>query len=325
MKLRRRRFLLLAASAAALPALPRMAFSQTYPTRPVRIVVGFAAGGPNDIMARLIGQSLTERLGQPFIVENRPGAGSNIAVASVVTAAPDGYTLLQVATTNAINATLYDNLSFNFIRDVAPVAGISRAPLAMVVSPTFAAKTVPEFIAYAKAHPGKINFASAGVGSAPHVSGELFNSMAGVKMVNVAYRGGGVALIDLLGGQVQVMFESILAAGSHIKAGKLRALAVTSATRSALLPDVPSVGEFVPGYESSAFFGICAPKNTPLEIIEQLNKAINASLADPTVQQKIANLGGTPMPLTSTEFGKFLADQTEKWGKVIRSANIKPI
>lgn len=325
MKLRRRRFLLLAASAAALPALPRMAFSQTYPTRPVRIVVGFAAGGPNDIMARLIGQSLTERLGQPFIVENRPGAGSNIAVASVVTAAPDGYTLLQVATTNAINATLYDNLSFNFIRDVAPVAGISRAPLAMVVSPTFAAKTVPEFIAYAKAHPGKINFASAGVGSAPHVSGELFNSMAGVKMVNVAYRGGGVALIDLLGGQVQVMFESILAAGSHIKAGKLRALAVTSATRSALLPDVPSVGEFVPGYESSAFFGICAPKNTPLEIIEQLNKAINASLADPTVKQKIANLGGTPMPLTSTEFGKFLADQTEKWGKVIRSANIKPI
>ena len=325
MKLRRRRFLQLAASAAALPALPRMAFAQTYPTRPVRIVVGFAAGGPNDIMARLIGQSLTERLGQPFIVENRPGAGSNIAVASVVAAPPDGYTLLQVATTNAINATLYDNLSFNFIRDVAPVAGISRAPLAMVVSPTFAAKTVPEFIAYAKAHPGKINFASAGVGSAPHVSGELFNSMAGVKMVNVAYRGGGVALIDLLGGQVQVMFESILAAGSHIKAGKLRALAVTSATRSALLPDVPSVGEFVPGYESSAFFGICAPKNTPPEIIEQLNKAINASLADPAVQQKIANLGGTPMPLTSAEFGKFLADQTEKWGKVIRSANIKPI
>jgi tripartite-type tricarboxylate transporter receptor subunit TctC len=291
----------------------------------VRIVVGFAAGGPNDIMARLIGQSLTERLGQPFIIENRPGAGSNIAVSSVVAAPPDGYALLQVATTNAINATLYDNLSFNFIRDVAPVAGISRAPLAMVVSPTFAAKTVPEFIAYAKAHPGKINFASAGVGSAPHVSGELFNSMAGVKMVNVAYRGGGVALIDLLGGQVQVMFESILAAGSHIKAGKLRALAVTSATRSALLPDVPSVGEFVPGYESSAFFGICAPKNTPPEIIEQLNKAINASLADPAVQQKIANLGGTPMPLTSAEFGKFLADQTEKWGKVIRSANIKPI
>jgi tripartite-type tricarboxylate transporter receptor subunit TctC len=324
MKLPRRRFLHLAAGAAALPVLSHIARAQTYPTRPVRILVGFGPGGPNDISGRLIGQCLSERLSQPFVVENRPGAGSNIAVMAAVGAPPDGYTLLQISTTNAINATLYDNLKFNFIRDIAPVAGISRAPLVMVVSPSFAAKTVPEFIAYAKAHPGNINMASAGIGSAPHVAGELFNSMAGVKMVHVPYRGGGLALMDLLGGQVQVMFESIMSSLPSIKAGKLRALAVTSATRAAELPDIPTVGESVPGYEASAFFGIGAPKNTPTEIIDQLNKAINAGLADPKIKQQIAHLGGAPMPLTPAEFGKFMANETEKWGRVIRAANIKP-
>jgi tripartite-type tricarboxylate transporter receptor subunit TctC len=324
MKLPRRRFLHLAAGAAALPVLSHIARAQTYPTRPVRILVGFGPGGPNDISGRLIGQCLSERLSQPFVVENRPGAGSNIAVMAAVGAPPDGYTLLQISTTNAINATLYDNLKFNFIRDIAPVAGVSRAPLVMVVSPSFAAKTVPEFIAYAKAHPGNINMASAGIGSAPHVAGELFNSMAGVKMVHVPYRGGGLALMDLLGGQVQVMFESIMSSLPSIKAGKLRALAVTSATRAAELPDIPTVGESVPGYEASAFFGIGAPKNTPTEIIDQLNKAINAGLADPKIKQQIAHLGGAPMPLTPAEFGKFMANETEKWGRVIRAANIKP-
>jgi tripartite-type tricarboxylate transporter receptor subunit TctC len=323
-KLPRRKFLHLAAGAAALPALSRVAWAQTYPTRPVHLIVGFAAGGPNDISARLMGQWLSERLGQPFIVENRPGAGGNVATELVVQAPTDGYTLLLVPAPAAINATLYDNLNFNFIRDIAPVAGILRVPEVMVVNPSVPANTVPEFIAYAKANPGKINMASAGNGTVPHVAGEMFKVMAGVDLVKVGYRGGGPALIDLLGGQVQVMFEPTLSTIPYIKAGKLRALAVTSATRSPALPDIPTVGEFVPGFEATAWFGIGAPKGTPTEIIDKLNSEVNAGLVDPKIMDRLADLGGIPMPMTPAEFSKLVADETEKWAKVIRAANIKP-
>ncbi len=325
MKLLRRRFLRLAVGAAALPALSRALRAQTptYPARPVHLIVGFAAGGPNDTVARLIGQFLSERLGQSFVIENRTGVGGNIGTEAVVRAPADGYTLLLATGANAVNASLYDKLSFNFIRDIAPVAGLMRAPNVMVVNPSLPAKTVPEFIAYAKANAGKINMATAGNGSAPHISGELFKMMAGVDLVPVAYRGGGPALIDLLGGQMQVMFEPTISTIAYVRAGTLRALAVTSATRSELLPDIPTVGEFLPGYEASQWYGIGAPKSTPPEIVERLNRDINAGLADPKLKARLADLGGVPMPMSPAEFGKLVADETEKWGKVIRTANIK--
>ena len=323
MILHRRHFLHLAAGAAALPAVSRIACAEAYPTRPARIIVGYAAAGPTDITGRLVGQWLSERLGQQFIVENRPGAGSNVGTELVVRALPDGYTLLLVNTANAINATLYEKLNFNFIRDIAPVASITRTSSLMLVNPSSPVKTVPEFIAYAKANPGKINMATAGVGSPPHVYGELFKAMAGVDLISVHYRGGGLGLVDLLAGQVQVMFEGITSSMEYVRAGKLRALAVTSSTRSAALPDIPTVGEFVPGYEASGWFGLGAPKNTPAEIIGKLNKEINAALTDTTMKVRIADLGGSPMPMTSAEFGEFIADETEKWSKVIRGANIK--
>jgi tripartite-type tricarboxylate transporter receptor subunit TctC len=322
-KLPRRRFLHLAAGAAALPAMRRVASALDYPTRPVRIIVGYAAAGPTDIAARLVGQWLSERLGQSFVVDNRPGAASNIGTELVVRAPPDGYTLLLVNATNAINTTLYDKLNFNFIRDIAPVASIMRTTYLMVVQPLFPAKSVPEFITYAKANPGKINMATAGVGSPPHVNGELFKAMAGVDLIPVHYRGGGPALVDLLGGQVQIMFEGITSSIGYVRAGKLRALAVTSATRSAALPDIPAVGEFVPGYEGNGWSGVGSPKNTPTKIIDTLNREINAGLADPAMQARIADLGGSAMPMTPTDFGKFIADETEKWRKVIQVANIK--
>jgi tripartite-type tricarboxylate transporter receptor subunit TctC len=323
MKLLRREFLQLSAAAMAMPAVARLARAETYPGRPVHIIVGFAAGGPNDISARLIGQWLSERLGQQFVVENRPGAGGNVATELVVRAPADGYTLLLVPAPAAINATLYDNLNFNFIRDIAPVAGILRVPEVMVVNPAVPANAVPEFIAYAKANPGKINMASAGNGTVPHVAGELFKFMTGVDLVRVGYRGGGPALVDLMGGQVQVMFEPTLSTIGYIRAGKLRALAVTSATRSAALPDVPTVGEFVPGYEATAWFGIGAPKDTPADIVAKLNGEINAGLADAKVKERLADLGGEPMPMSSADFAKFIAEETEKWGKVVRAAGIK--
>jgi tripartite-type tricarboxylate transporter receptor subunit TctC len=323
MKLPRRRFLHLAAC-AALPAMSRIAKAEGYPSRPVHIIVGYAAAGPTDIAARLVGQWLSERLGQSFVVDNRPGAASNIGTELVVRARPDGYTLLLVNATIAINATFYDNLNFNFIRDIAPVASIMRTTNVMVVNPSFPAKTVPEFIAYAKTNPGKINMATAGVGSPPHVYGELFNAMAGVDLISVQYRGGGPALVDLLGGQALVMFEGITSSIEYIRADRLRALAVTSATRSAALPDIPTVGEFVPGYEASGWFGLGAPDKTPAGIIDTLNREINAALADPTMKARVTDLGGTPMPMTPAEFGKFIADETEKWAKVIRVTNIKP-
>ena len=322
MKFPRRNFLHLAAGAAALSALPR-AGAQSYPTRPVRLIVPVAPGGPTDIIARLMGQSLSERLGQPFIVENRSGAGTNIATEMVVRAAPDGYTLLIVLTASAINATLYEKLNFNFIRDIAPVASIIRTPNVMVVHPSFPAKTVPEFIAYAKANPGKINMANPGTGSGPHMSGQLFKMMAGVSLIDVPYRGGAPALIDLVGGQVQVMFDPTTNMVEPIRAGRLRALAVTTATRSPALPDIPTMGEFLPGYEMSGWQGIGAPKNTPSEIVGRLNKEINAVLADPKIKARFAELGGTPLPGSPADFGMLVADETEKWAKVIRAANIK--
>jgi tripartite-type tricarboxylate transporter receptor subunit TctC len=323
MKLPRRTVLHLAAGAAAFPVAPRLVWAQPYPARPVHIIVGYAASGPTDIAARLVGQWLSERLGQSFVIDNRPGAASNIGTELVARAPPDGYTLLLVNATNAFNATLYDKLNFNFIRDIAPVASIMRTTNVMVVQPSFPAKSVPEFIAYAKANPGKINMATAGVGSPPHVYGELFKAMAGVDLIQVHYRGGGPALVDLLGGQVQIMFEGITSSIGYVRAGKLRALAVTSATRWAALPDIPTVGEFVPGYEAIGWFGLGAPKNTPAKIIDTLNREINAGLADPTMKARIADLGGSPMPMTPTDFGKFIADETEKWRKVIQVANIK--
>jgi tripartite-type tricarboxylate transporter receptor subunit TctC len=321
MKLRRRDFLRLAAGAASLTAVSRVAWAQTFPTRPVRIVVGFPAGSGADISARLMGQWLSERLGQSFIIENRPGAGSNIAAEIVARAPSDGYTLLTAVTSNAINATLYDNLSFNFIRDIAPVASMVRSPYAMVVNPSVPAKTVPEFVAYAKANPGKINMASAGIGSTNQVFGELFKTMAGVDLVHVPYRGN--PLPDLLAGQVQVEFVPLPSSIEFIKAGKLRALAVTTAARLDVLPDVPTVGDFLPGYEASSWTGIAAPKSTSTDIIEKLNKEINAGLADAKIRERLADLGGLPMPMTPAEFGKLIADETEKWGKVVRAANIK--
>jgi tripartite-type tricarboxylate transporter receptor subunit TctC len=323
MKLPRRNFLHLAAGAAALPAVSRIAQAQTYPTRPVRIIVGFAAGGPADILARLMGQWLSERLGQPFVIENRPGGGGNIGTEAVVKAPPDGYTLLLAATANAVNATLYDKLNFNFISDIAPVAAISRYTFVMVVHPSMPTKTVPEFIAYAKANPGKINMASGGV-AALHVFGELFKMMTGVNLVHVPYRGQAPALADLLAGQVHVMFPNIVVSIEHIRAGRLRALAVTAATRSEALPDVPTVDEFVPGYEASGWSGLGAPKATPAGIVEKLNTEINAALADPKIKARLADLGGTPLVGSPADFGKLIAEDTEKWGKVIRAANIKP-
>jgi tripartite-type tricarboxylate transporter receptor subunit TctC len=324
MKLPRRQFLHLAAGAAALPAMSRVARAQTYPSRPVRIVVGFAAGGATDISARLIGQWLSERLGQQFIIENRPGGGSNIATEAVVNASPDGYTLLLVNIASAVNATLYDRLNFKVVRDIAPVAGIVHSPYVMEVNPSFPAKTVPEFIAYGKTNPGKISMASGGVGSGNHLAGELFKMAAGVNMQHVPYRGEGLALTDLLGAQVQVMFGVPLVSIEYIRASQLRALAVTTATRSEALPEIPTVGDFVPGYEASTWNGIAAPKNTPVEIIDKLNNEINAGLADPKIKARLANLSAAALSLSPADFGKLIADETEKWGKVIRTAKIKP-
>jgi tripartite-type tricarboxylate transporter receptor subunit TctC len=323
MKFPRRKFLHLAAGAAAWPFASRFARAQAYPTRPVRIVVGFAPGGTTDILARLMGQWLSERLGQPFIIENRPGAGTNIATEAVVKAA-DGYTLLMVSPPNAINATLYDKLNFNFLRDIAAVASVARVPNVMEVNPSVPAKTVNEFIAYAKANPGKISFASAGIGSSQHVSGELFKMMAGVDMIHVSYRGGAPALTDLIGGQVQVMFDNVSSSIEHIKAGKLRPLAVTTAMRAEALPDIPTVGDFLQGYEASVVNGVGAPKNTPVDIVDRLNKEINAALADAKIKARLADLGSTPLPASAADYAKLLADETEKWGKVVKFAGIKP-
>jgi tripartite-type tricarboxylate transporter receptor subunit TctC len=326
MELPRRHVLLhLAAGAAVVLALSRGARAQAYPTRPVRIIVGFSAGGGADIVARLLGQRLSERLGQQFVIENRSGAASNIATETVVRAPPDGYTLLMVVLPpNTINATLYDNLNFNFIRDIAPIAGLTSDPLVMLVNPSVPAQSVPEFISYAKLNLGKVNMASGGIGSAQHVAGELFKTMTGVQMNHVPYRGSAPVLTDLLAGQVQVAFEVITSSIEYIKTGKLRALAVTSAKRSELLPDVPTVSEFVPGYEASNIRGIGAPKNIPVEIIGKLNVEINAALADPKFRARLADLGGTPIPMTPADFGKLIVDETEKWAKVVRTANIKP-
>ena len=323
MKLPRRNFLYLAAGAAALPAVARIAWGQAYPSRPVRIIVGFAPGGGNDIMARLIGPWLSERLGQQFVIENRPGAGTNIATEAVVNAPPDGYTLLLASLPNASNATLYEHLKFNFVRDIMPVAGISRDPFAIEVNSSIPIKTVPEFIAHAKDHPGKLTMASGGVGSGNHIFGELFQMMSGVHLVHVPYRGAGPALVDLLGGQVQVMFASMSSSIEYVRAGRLRALAVTTATRSPVLPDIPMMSEFVPGYEASFWTGIGAPKNTPPEIVDKLNKEINAALADPKMKARLTELGVAALPGSPGDFGKLIADETEKWGKVIRAANIK--
>ena len=324
MKLPRRRFLYLATGAAALPAVSRIARAQTYPSRSVRVIVGQAPGSGSDIAARLIGQWLSDRLGQPFVVENRPGAGGNIATEAVVRASPDGHTILLVILANAINAALYEKLNFNFIRDIAPVAGIYRVPLVMEVNPSVPAKTIPEFIAYAKSNPGKTNMASAGIGSVQHVAGELFKFMTGVDMVHVPYRGSTPALTDLLAGQAQVMFDVTPSSTPHIKAGKLRALAVTTATRSEVLPETPIMDDFVPGYEASAWLGFGVPKDTPAAILGMLNREVNAALADHTIKARIADLGGTVLPGSPAEFGKLIADETEKWGKVVRFAGIKP-
>ena len=323
MKLPRRRFLHLAAGAAALPAVSRVARAQAYPTRPVRWIVPAPPGGPLDLVTRLLGQWFSERLGQPFIIENRPGGGTNIGTETVARAPADGYTLLSVVTAAAINATLYDKLSFNFIRDIAPVASVIRVPLVMVVNPSLPARTVPEFIAYAKANPATINFASPGTGTAPHVGGELFKMMTGVNMLHVPYRGDAPAFTDLLGGQVQVYFPTTISSIEHIKTGRLRGLAVTTATRAEALPDLPTVGDFVPGYDASNWYGVGAPKNTPAEIVDKLNRGINAALADPQMKARLADLGGSVLPGSPADFGKLIADETEKWAKVIRAANIK--
>jgi tripartite-type tricarboxylate transporter receptor subunit TctC len=324
-KLARRKFLHLAACAAALPVLPRIASAQAYPTRPIHLMVGAAPGGPQDILARLMGQYLSERLGQPIIIENRPGAGTNIGTEAVVKAPADGYTLLLVNAASAINATLYAKLNFIFIRDIVPIASIDREPLAMQLNPAVPAPSVPEFIAYAKAAPGKINLASGGIGAPSHIAGELFKMMAGVDLLHVPYRGAAPALTDLLGGQVQVYFGPIPSSIEYIKTGKLRALAVTTATRSDALPDIPAMGEFLPGYEASTWNGLGAPRNTPVEIIEKLNTEINAGLADPTIKARIADLGGTVFSSTPADFGKFIADETEKWSKVVKFAGINPL
>jgi tripartite-type tricarboxylate transporter receptor subunit TctC len=323
MKFPRRRFLQLAAGAAVLPAASRIARAQTYPERPVRLVVGFAAGSTSDILARLIGQWLSERLGQQFIVENRPGAAANIATEAVVKAPADGYTLLMVAPVAAINATLYDKLNFNFMRDMAPVAGVVRVPNVLEVNPALPVETVPQFIAFAKADPGTLSYASAGVGTASHLAGEMFKAKTGVSLLHVAYRGDGPAMTDLIGGQVQVGFATMTASIGHIRSGKLRPLAVTTATRSQVLPALPTVGDFVPGYEASSWFGVAAPKETPAAIVASLNRAINAGLADPRIKERLADMSGMPLAGSPDDFGRLIADETEKWGKVIRAANIK--
>jgi tripartite-type tricarboxylate transporter receptor subunit TctC len=322
-KFARRRFLQLAAGAAALPAVSRIAMAQTYPTRPVRLIVGFPPGG-SDIVARLMGQWLSERLGQPIVIENRPGAGSNIAAELVARALPDGYTLLWVTSANAINATLYDKLNFNFIRDVAPVGSVYRTASVMVVNPSFPANSIGDFIAYAKANPGKVYYGSSGIGTQPHLNAELFKMMTGVNLVHVPYRGDAPAVTDLLSAQVHVMFATVPGASNeYILTGKLRALAVTTATRWMSLPNVPTVGEFVPGFETSGWFGIASPKNTPVEVIDKLNKEINAGLVAPQLNARLVELGATPFAGSPSNFGKHIADETEKWGKVIRAANIK--
>jgi tripartite-type tricarboxylate transporter receptor subunit TctC len=325
LKLPRRNFLHLAAGAAALPALSRAAWAQAYPARPVRVIVGQAAGSGSDTAARLIGQFLSESLGQQFVIENRPGAAGNLATEAVVRAAPDGYTLLLANGANTINATLFDRLNFDFMRDIAPISRIAIFSFIMEVNPSVPTKTLPEFIAYAKGNPGKINMASAGSGSTSHVTGELFKMIAGVEMVHVPYRGSTPALTDLLGGQVQVMFDATPSSLPHIRAGKLRPLAVTTATRLEVLPDVPTVGEFVLGYEASSWLGFGAPKNTPPTVVERLNKEINLAISDSAIKTRLANLGGLVLaPSSPAEFGKFLASDTEKWARVIRTANIKP-
>jgi tripartite-type tricarboxylate transporter receptor subunit TctC len=324
MRFSRRQFLDLVAGAATLPVASRSAWAQGYPSRPVRVIVPYAPAGVTDITARLMGQWLSERLGQTFVIENRPGAGTNIGTEAVVRSAPDGYTLLLVSPANAINATLYEKLNFNFIRDIAPVASFGRGPNVMVVNPSAPANTAPEFIAYAKANPGKVNMASAGNGSSQHLSGELFKMMTGADMVHVPYRGGGPALTDLLGGQVQVYFASIASSVEYIRAGRLRALGVTGATRSEALPDIPTMSEFVPGYEASAFYGLGAPKNTPAEIIDKLNKEINAGLAHTQLKARLADLGIVSLSMTPSDFGRLVANETEKWGKVVNFAGIKP-
>ena len=323
MKLPRRQFLHLAAGAAVLPAASRFACAQTFPTRPVHIVVGFGAGTGLDLYARIVGQWLSERLGQSVVIDNRPGAGTNLATESVVNAPPDGYTLLMASTAAFTNAALYDNLRFNFIRDIAPVASLTRGAFVMVVNPSFPAKTVAEFVAYAKANPGQINMASGGIGTANHVAGELFKATAGVDMVHVPYRTDGAAITDLMGGRVQVYFVALAGAAELIKTGKVRALGVTTAQRSAAFPEIPTVGEFVPGYEASLRNGLGAPKGTPADIIARLNTDINAGLNDPKIKSQFAALGSETVPLTTAEYAKIIVDETEKWGKVIRSANIK--
>jgi len=320
----RRHVLHLAAGAAALPAVSRISWAQAYPSRPVRVIVGFAAGGATDIVARILGQWLSERLGQQFVVENRPGAGTNIATEVVVNAAPDGHTLLMVSPTNAVNASLYDKLSYNFIRDIAPVAGVTRVANVMVVNPSFPAKTVPEFIAYAKANSGRINMASGGTGSSNQMSGELFKMLAGVDLVHVPYRGAGPALPDLISGQVQVMFVAMTSSIEYIQAGKLRALGVTTTARSEALSDVPTIAEFVRGYEDSNWWGFGAPKATPTAIIDTLNRQTNAALADPRIKARLSELGGTVLAGSAGDFGKLIAEETEKWAKVIKFAGIKP-
>jgi tripartite-type tricarboxylate transporter receptor subunit TctC len=324
MRVPRRRFLQLAAGAAVLPAMPRVARAQAYPARPVRWIVGFAAGGPQDIVARLLAQSLSERLGQQFVIENRAGAGGNIGTEAVVRAPADGYTMLMIGPSATINATLYDNLNFVFLRDIAPVASIIRTSNVMEVHPSFPAKTVPEFIAYAKANPGKINMASAGSGSSQHMAGELFKMMAGIDMVHVPYRGAAPALTDLLAGQVQVMFDNMTSSVEHVRAGRLRGLAVTTAARSEALPDLPIVGDFVPGYEASGIYGIGVPKDTPPAIVDKLNREINAALSDPRIKTRLADLGGLILSGTSADFAKVLAEEVEKWGKVVKFSGAKP-
>ena len=323
MKLPRRSFLRLAAGAAALPAVPRIAVAQAYPTRPVRWIVAFAAGGPTDIVARIMGQYLSERLGQQFIIDNRPGAGGIVGTQAAINSSADGYTLLMAAHVHAINATLYQKLPYSFLNDIAPIAGLVRMPNVLEVTPSFPAKTVSEFIAYAKANPGKVSYASAGNGTSAHLAAELFRAMTGVDFVHVAYRGSGPALTDLLSGQVQVMFDTISSSIAHIKAGTLRPLAVTSVRRSDLLPEVPTIADTVPGYELSAWFGVGTPTGTPPEIIEKLNWEINVGLAEPRIKARFAELGAEPMPVTVTEFRKFVAEETEKWAKVVKFSGAK--
>jgi tripartite-type tricarboxylate transporter receptor subunit TctC len=319
----RRRFLHLAAGAAAPATSSGIAQAQAYPARPVRLIVGLAAGGGQDIVARLMGQWLSERLGRQFIVENRPGASGNLALEAVASAPPDGYTLALLGVNNAINASLYNKPGFEFLHDIAPIAGIMRVPLVMVVNPSFPATTVPQFIAYAKANPGKINMGSGGVGTSIHVSGELFKMMTGVDMLHVPYRGGALALIDLIGGQVQLMFDTMPESIAYIRAGSLRPLAVTTAERAPVLPDVPRVSDFVPGYEASAWYGIGAPRNTAAEIVDKLNQEINAGLADPKIKARLADLGGTVLEGSPADFKKFIADDAVKWAKVVKFAGVK--